>query len=335
MVKLSAPRAPEDELTAQICRSLSLYLQVSKSDILIGRNEEKYHEKDEPLRATEPLEEIFRLMRELNEIGLKSPDMGASEHKKIPFAQVLRLIIGDIAEKVGEAPLQYTELGPEPSKTKFILRALLQSGVKIRRYSGVDINPTSKSTMKRELTELLPEDLIHYHLVLFENLREVDFCLPGIRNLITMLGFEEGNEHPRRTHKILNNILSSGDLLLSEMQLLPKGDWSPIFNFYQSEEMRRFSKVTFQRTYPNLKSEYGVYLVPVALTGLGPLMVAVTAEKIVNGKGLRDKIFVTNYCLKYTFEDYVSVREAGGSFKVISQRATGDGSVAFQLSEKV
>lgn len=134
---------------------------------------------------------------------------------------------------------------------------------------------------------------------------------------------------------MLDSILSSRDLLLSEMQLLPQGDWSPIFNFYQSEEMRRFSKVTFRRTYPNLKSEYGVYLVPVSLAGLDPLMVAVTSEKIVGHNGLRGKIFITNYCLKYTYDDYVNVREAEGKFKVLAQRVTGDGSVAFQLAEKI
>jgi hypothetical protein len=334
-VKLGAPYALEDELTTRIRGSLSLYLQVPESDIIISPNQEKYHEKEDPSRASEPLEEVFRLMRELNDIGLRNSELGTSEHKKVAFVQTLEQIAEDIARKMGDGPLQYTELGPEPSKTKFILRTLLENGVEIRRYSGVDINPTSRSTMERELAELLPEELIHYHLVLFEDLKETDFRLPAIKNLVTMLGFEEGNEHPRKTREMLDGILGSGDLLLSEMQLLPRGDWSPIFNFYQSEEMRRFSEVTFRRTHPTLKSEYGVYLVPVRLAGFDPLMVAVTAEKIVDDEGLRDKIFVTNYCLKYTYESYVDLREAGGKFRVLSQRATGDGSVAFQLSEKV
>ncbi len=334
-MKLGASYTLENELTMQIRGSLSLYLQIPESDILISPNEEKYREKEDPSRASEPLEEVFRLMRELNDIGLGNPDLGTSEHKKVAFVQTLKQITDDIAQKMGDEPLQYTELGPEPSKTKFILRTLLENGVEIRRYSGVDINPTSRSTMEQELADLLPEELVHYHLVLFENLKEVEFRLPGIKNLVTMLGFEEGNEHPHKTREMLDGTLSSGDLLLSEMQLLPQGDWSPIFNFYQSEEMRRFSKVTFRRTYPALKSEYGVYLVPVQLAGFDPLMVAVTAEKIVDHNRLRDKIFVTNYCLKYTYENYVSVREAGGKLRVLSQRVTGDGSVAFQLSEKV
>jgi len=273
-------------------------------------------------------------MRELNEVGLEDPLVDTSEHNKTALNRTLRLIVEDAARESGDKALQYTELGPEPSKTKFILRNLLENGVDVRRYCGVDINPTSKDRMEREIAELLSRERIRYRIELFEDLGGSDFRMPGTRNLVTMLGFEEGNQHPRKIQGTLDAILGAGDLLLSEMQLLPKGDWSPIFNFYQSDKMRRFSKIAFRRAHPDLKSEYGVYLVPITLADLGPLMVAVTAEEVVDDRGPRGKIFVTNYCLKYTREDYVRVREAPGNLKVLAQRVTGDGSVAFQLSEK-
>ncbi len=315
---------------------MSLHLRVPESEIIVSPNEEKYHEKADPARETKSLGEVFRLMRELNEVGISDPLLGTTEHRDgHTFSETLRLSAKDAADTAGNGPLQYTELGPEPTKTRFILEALLEEGVDPLYYAGVDINPTSRRTMEREIADLLPEERINYYLVLFENLKETGFRIPGVRNLVTMLGFEEGNEHPSKTHEMLDGVLDVGDLLLSEMQLLPKGGWSPIFDFYQSEKMRRFSEVALQRTHPNLRSEYGVYLVPVSLGELDPVMVAVTAEKIVDDTPLRDKLFVTNYCLKYTADDYIRVRGATGKLQVLSQRVTGDGSVAFQLSQKV
>lgn len=59
-----------------------------------------------------------------------------------------------------------------------------------------------------------------------------------------MLGFEEGNLHPAEIRHLLANALTPRDLFLSEMQLLPKENWLPIFGFYDLPEMRRFSKIT-------------------------------------------------------------------------------------------
>lgn len=335
-MKLGATFSPKNELHEEICNSLSTYLKLPESEIILTSNEDKYHEKDDPALMTQPLEEIFGLMRELNEIGLQDDTIGATEDSEKGFVDALRHALTDIYNLNGADPLQYTELGPEPIKTKFILDQLTSWGTRIARYSGVDINPASRSTMENTVSELVPPECIHYHTVLFEKLaQEENYRLPGTRNLVTMLGFEEGNDHPHEIHEMLDSILEPGDLLLTEMQTLPQTDWAHIFNFYHTDSMRRFSKVIFRRTFPNLCSEYGVFLVPVSLAGFDSLMVAVTAERIIDERALQGKLFVTNYCVKYTLEDYKKIRESTGKFRVLSQHATGDGAIVFQVTQKV
>ncbi|MGG2464220.1 hypothetical protein ACO0M4_31370 [Streptomyces sp. RGM 3693] len=161
---------------------------------------------------------------------------------------------------------------------------------------------------------------------LFEQLGDRDYRVPGVRNLVTMLGFEEGNEHPAAINTMLDNILEPGDLFLSEMQILSDGGWHPIFNFYQNDLMRRFSKIALERSQPHVDSEYGVYLVPLSLgTDGAPTMAAVTAERIRESQSGADSIFVTNYCLKFALDEYRHLREESGRLKVLAQRTTHHG----------
>lgn len=113
--------------------------------------------------------------------------------------------------------------------------------------------------------------------------------------------------------EIIKTALCSGDLFISEMQLLPTGDWSSIFNFYQLNEMREFSRVSFNRIHPGIQSEYCVFLVPVNLDDVGELMVAVTAEKVVD-EMFKEQFFITNYCVKPNSHDYRLFWEKGSSF---------------------
>lgn len=272
-------------------------------------------------------------MRDLNQIGLQNYSLGITEHRQISLAKVIEQTAKTISSKLKGRPFQYIELGPEPIKTGFILDSLLKINQNIRRYIGVDINPVSENIMKKELSAFVPDDKIIYYNILFSNLQKAHIDLPNTVNLVTMLGFEEGNEHPCEIQNMLKSLLNFEDLFLSEMQLLPKGDWSPIFNFYRTKEMRNFSRITFKRVYPDVKSEYGVFLVPVFLESIGKIMVAITAERMVIHNKLDKRIFITNYCIKYTYEDFIKIRKNGG-LKVICQRVTSDGAIAFQLSER-
>lgn len=331
------PVTLSDEIAAKIKTSLASFLRRNESDILIPLNVEKYHDTTTPSKKEEKLEEIFSLMWQLNEQGLRDSSIGNTEQRAFPLSSALDAVLRDLIRHAEAQALQYVELGPEPAKTKYILRQFERNGADVQRYTCVDINPNSRETMFNELAEVLGEERVYYQQTLFSELPSVDYRVPDARNVVTMLGFEEGNEHPAVVANLLDEILEPGDYFLSEIQLLSRTDWSPIFNFYQSELMRRFSKVTLQRNVPGAESEYGVYLIPVALSPFGPpTMVAVTGETIIRGGGAFDgKLFVTNYCLKYSSDEYVRARQSIANLRVISQRETADGTVAFQLAQRV
>ena len=189
--------------------------------------------------------------------------------------------------------------------------------------------------MRNELSAFLPSDRFTYQQTLFEELGDREYRVLGVRNLVTMLGFEEGNEHPTAGDRMLERILEPGDLFLSEMQILSGGGWHPIFNFYQNDLMRRFSKIALERRRPRVDSEYGVCLVPLALgTDGSPTMAAVTAERVLGAQSGDESIFVTNYCLKFALDGYRHLRESSGNLKVLAERTTADGSVVFQLTRR-
>ncbi|MFJ9635699.1 hypothetical protein [Streptomyces sp. NPDC101178] len=323
-------------LVDHIRGGLATYLRVPAQNISIPQNVDKYHDKNAPEKSDPALEEVFRLMWALNERGLSDQEIGNTALRTRSLTTALDHVLGDIVDELGGAPLQYTELGPEPVKTKYILRGLQDRGLDIKQYNGVDINPASRETMRTELASVLPADRFSYQQTLFEELGDRDYRVPGVRNLVTMLGFEEGNEHPAAIDEMLDRILEPGDLFLSEMQILSESGWHPIFNFYQNDLMRRFSKLALDRSRPNVDSEYGVYLVPLSLgTDGAPTMAAVTAERIRGSKADEDSIFVTNYCLKFALDEYRHLREGSGRLKVLAQRTTADGSVVFQLTQKL
>ncbi|MFF2807995.1 hypothetical protein ACFVT2_12505 [Streptomyces sp. NPDC058000] len=333
---IDAPVQQGMSLVEQIRTGLATYLRVPESSITVPQNVDKYHDKDAPAQSDPTLEEVFRLMWALNERGLSDRQIGNTALRQRPLTTALDQVLGDIADELAGAPLQYTELGPEPVKTKYILRSLQDRGLDIRQYNGVDINPASRDTMQRELSPVVPAERFTYQQTLFEQLGDRDYRVPGVRNLVTMLGFEEGNEHPAAINAMLDNILEPGDLFLSEMQILSDGGWHPIFNFYQNDLMRRFSKIALERSQPHVDSEYGVYLVPLSLgTDGAPTMAAVTAERIRESQSGADSIFVTNYCLKFALDEYRHLREESGRLKVLAQRTTADGSVVFQLTQKL
>jgi hypothetical protein len=300
--------------SAQIRSGLATYLRVPEGSISIPENVDKYHDKNAPTKSDPALEEVFRLMWALNERGLSDQQIGNTSLRRRPLTTALDQILEDITSQMRGVPLQYTELGPEPVKTKYIIGRLQQRGLDIQQYNGVDINPASRETMRRELAEFIPKERFSYHRTLFD----------------------EGNEHPAAINRMLDRILDPGDLFLSEMQILSDGGWHPIFNFYQNDLMRRFSKIALERSRPHTDSEYGVYLVPLSLgTDGAPTMAAVTAERIRESQSDTDSIFVTNYCLKFALNEYRHVREGSGRLKVLSQRTTADGSVVFQLTQKL
>lgn len=317
------------DLPGRVGAQLAAQLRLPCDKVHVPNNVVKY--SDGEGGYTSLLEEVFELMWSLNKRGVSDATLCADRNGHGSFSAALNATIEDIVRQVGTGPIQYTELGPEPCKTSYILKGLSDRGLDVLAYHAVDINPESEQTMREHVGQLLPAERIHYHNALFEEVGN-SFLTDGCVNLVTMLGFEEGNEHPDNITYMMDNILRECDLFLTEVQVLSTHGWGSVFGFYENDLMRRFSEACLERHWPAVSgTEYGVYLVPIDLDlTAGSPMAAVAAETDPR----TGEIFVTNYCLKWAAAAYRENREQHGRFKVVAERSTGDKSVVFQVSEK-
>lgn len=324
----------EIPLDVAVQRAVCNFLGIPDEDVITVPNKEKYYREDNSRSAHEELLEVFGLMRELNRQGVSGDALCRSELGGTSFIETLRGTVEDYVAQLEGGRMRYVELGPEPIKTLEIITLLIEAGVEIEAYTAVDINPASSDVMREALSRILPAERIDFVTADYHNLDSLSFGNGDAPVLATMLGFQEGNESPRRMASFFRRVMTQGDVLLAEMQLLPTADWRAIFDFYSNDLMRRFSKIGFQRIFGDLDSEYGVVLVPVPIEVCGTGFVAVTTERILSEGELENKIFISNYCIKYTLSDFRRIREFDGTFKIVSQRVTGNGSVGFQLAER-
>ncbi len=272
-------------------------------------------------------------MRDLNSAALASSQIGCLEGGEGVFRQTLEKSVDAIVRRFHGRAFHYVELGPEPAKTGFIIERLLSKGAEIKSYIGVDINPASADHMKDALSNLLPVGNIHQRIDSFARFRINDIREENTPALVTMLGFQEGNEDPEIMSQWMSDLTGSGDILLSEMQLNPDCHWEQIADFYQHPLMERFSEIAFERFFGNQKSESGLHFINVATLENEPVFAAVMSRRFMNGEN-RENIFITNYCLKYTCDQFRRYRENTGHFRIREEHGVGDGTIVFQLSEK-
>lgn len=328
--------APSAELSDLVRNSLSTYLGVRSDDVVIPDNADKYAEALPGASDGAALRDIFEIMWELNRDGLADESLGNTCHAQRSLRDALRAVLDHTLTAMSGDQFEYLELGPEPAKTAHIIDYIVRHGADLHGYTAVDINPYSRKVVTEHVAEVLPNRPSRFRQELFADVTAESCHRPGVRNVVTMLGFEEGNEHPAVNAEMLDRILAPGDLLLSEMQLLPRTSWLPIFDFYSTAHMRRFSETVLARHYGPAKSDYGIYLLPVSLDGGDrQTMIAVTTESVrqADGSGA-GPIVVTNYCLKYGYDAYMRHREENGRMEVLAQEVTADGSIVFQLSLK-
>ena len=315
--------------------AVSNFLGIPPESVVSMPNSEKYHESDQPTLATLELHEVFAIMRDLNREGTSNQTLCTSEHGGPSFRETMISVIDDITRHADGRPVRYVELGPEPIKTGIILETLQENGTRIDSYTGIDINPASEGIIRQAVGRFLPSEKIRHLTADYHTVNGFQPANDNAVTLVTMLGFQEGNESPRRMAGMFRRMPDPGDVLLAEMQLLPRANWLAVFDFYSNELMRRFSKIGLRKMFGEIDSVYGVVLVPVPVEICGTGFVAVTTERIVAEGDLKDTVIITNYCLKFTQEDFRRVREFDGSFRIISQRTTGDESVGFQLAERL
>ncbi len=294
-------------------------------------NEEKYSNEQLPYGSSADLVEVFELMRSLNYKGITDATIGKGDSEGLCLADAFNETCDVIATKFRGKTIDYVELGPEPVKTELLLSALRGRGVDVASYTSIDINPSSAKPMREVVSRVWPTIDIQHMAVNFNDLTAEHL---GKENpvIFTSLGFQEGNHPPSQTYDLLIRIMRPGDVFLTEMQIYTPEDTGPIEQFYQLDEMIRFSKNCLRRAYGDVGSSYQTSIIDVEIDS-NTYKAAVCHEAFLDDSG-RSIYFVTNYCLKYSKDELRTLREAKGEIEVISEITTGDNSLLLQLCER-
>ena len=297
-------------------------------------NHEKYstlHRTGDDARRREAGREVFALMRNLNELGVRSPALCADRDGK----GSLREAIGALSERLATLSrgrhVHYIELGPEPVKTTELMKAVSGGGPDHLRYTAVDINESSEDAMRHAIMPFLKTPgCFNYIADDYRNVQWNHIDLGQDVTFITMLGFQEGNELPVTIGRLIRNLGGKSTYVVSEMQLLVEGREEPIYDFYQNENMVRFSEIVSRQQGFEPLGKHHVSIVRLNLLG-DQFHVAVTLQPV--SKAGADGHLITNVCLKYTPEQFRHVRLSHGNCRVIDELHSGDGSVVYQIAQ--
>ncbi|WP_144175252.1 hypothetical protein [Pseudomonas sp. Kh13] len=296
------------------------------------------HEKYSTLAQPEPhLEdghrfnhEIFLLMRALNEQGVGEDGLCADARGQ----GALKSVIDNVAERLAALSsgrrLHYVELGPEPIKSTCLLKRIAQTSSSIR-YTAIDINQTSEPAMSEAVRPIVQADgsfnyiAADYRTVTHDALRHDQEL-----TLITLLGFQEGNELPVSTGRLIRNLAGDTTYILSEMQVYEEGLERPILEFYANPNMLQFSRMVALQQGFTPSGEHEAILVPLRILD-EPIHVAVTLQPV---QRLRQQGYLlTNICLKYTAEQFRRIRARHCNCSVVDEFVSGDGSVRYQIAK--
>ncbi|KAK4187638.1 hypothetical protein QBC35DRAFT_498206 [Podospora australis] len=361
-----------------VAESIATQTNISPEKIIVLDNSDKYcPDAIKPVSSADhdeekSLEAIFDTMAALNRAALSdqslctgrrnssassltsasSSDSGETEPGEgMSFRTALLSATDELVTLAAGRPVRYVELGPEPWKSQVILSHLLKAGVNLRQYVGIDINPESERTMRAALTPIIGEERFAYLITDFYKTSADDLPpVPGLDkesvvSVMTNLGFQEGNDLPSRLGPMLTRLTKPGDLLLSEMQVLPPDDeefgQNAVEEFYHLPEMLKFSSLVgkkfddkFSLEEGKTDYEYIFNLVPLEVSEVGEVRVATTLVSLPVEGGKGKNYVLTNSCIKYTRKQFEKAREKLGKFGVRAERETGDRSVVFQIAER-
>jgi len=332
-MNLTPDAFPEDNLRNLIVEALARHTKIPKTRIISQPNREKYWNPENPLDATPELDEVFYLMRALNARALRNSSIAADEMGRLNFSVAIARFATDIADAIHDRPFTYVEMGPEPIKTTCLIRCLRAHGVRLTGYIGIDINPASEKPMREALASEIEPSMTHFCFRDFANLASTDVHTEDFPSLITMLGFQDGNEHPYTIARRLKKIVLPGDLVASEMHVGTKSTFDKIQEFYESPEMKRFSRLAFERIIGMLPSEYCIHTLDIDAGFASPVPVCVTSESFEDPDTGTTSLCATNWCLKLSPLQHRYTREAGTNMQIIAERRTGDRTISFQLAE--
>ena len=324
----------EISLENEVKRSISMHTEFRYDQIVTQSNVEKYFDRNNPHQENEYLNQVVEAMAGLNKEGMNSPNLGRVSKNGSEFSATLKKTCEWFAATSEKKTIVYVELGPEPVKTSRIIGYLLENDIQIEHYVAVDINPASEKYMRPAIEKLLPNSKLSFVTSSFEEFQLAEFLENNSTPaFITMLGFQEGNDDPEIMTKWLAGIARSGDFLLSEVQLYNFEKAAKISNFYAHPLMQKFSRIAFEQYNGPALSSNRFFLLPVKTRSRELILVAILAEEFLDEDRVR-KLFVSNFCLKFTELQYANYRQMGNQFKILNKFDTEDNTLQFQISKR-
>ncbi|NQD55887.1 hypothetical protein HP546_11060 [Pseudomonas sp. CM25] len=274
--------------------------------------------------------EIFLLMRALNEQGISQSGLCADARGQ----GALKSIIGNVAERLAALAngrrVHYVELGPEPVKSACLLKRMAETSSSIR-YTAIDINQTSESEMSDALRPIVQADgSFNYIAADYRTLTHDALRHDQELTLITLLGFQEGNELPVSTGRLIRSLAGETTYILSEMQVYEQGLENAILGFYANPNMLEFSRMVALQQGFTPSGEHQALLVPLRIQDEA-IHVAVTLQPVQRQQARGH--LLTNICLKYTPEQFRRIRAQHCNCSVVDEFASGDGSVRYQIAK--
>ena len=316
-----------NDLVVRALRKLPEYFE---SNIWTIDNHQKYSTIDKQPDELGKQEQIFKLMYALNVQGICQSDTCADSDGNGSLNELVNTLGEKIAILTKGKRVHYIELGPEPVKTSELIKHLKDSAEDLI-YTAIDINQTSEPFMRDELVPLL-KSADHFRF-LARNYHHVDRteleCGQDI-TLITMLGFQEGNELPPKIGQLINQLGGMSTYIISEVQIYKLDNQDHIYEFYQNDNMIEFSKLVCIEQGGVPFGNHLIEIVPVHMDGQ-ILHVAVTLQ--LSNKDDDIGYLVTNICIKFTQHQFSHIRETYADCEVIGEFISGDRSVSFQLAQ--
>jgi hypothetical protein len=276
--------------------------------------------------------QIFMLMCALNEHGINTDGLCADTQGNGSLKSLLARLTRRLTSLSQGNRVHYVELGPEPVKTSYILTRIAQAAATVR-YTAIDINATSESAIRDAVIPIIADPInFHYFAADYRTVTQDTLHHDQDLTLITMLGFQEGNEPPVVTGRLIRTLADHTTYIVSEMQVYEEGLESCIHAFYAHPHMLRFSQlIALQQGFVPL-GEHETTLLRLKMAG-ELLHVAITLQPVQH---LQQRGYLlTNSCIKYTPEQFRSARRLHGNCVVLEELASGDGSVRYQIAQSL
>ena len=189
----------EDNLEVIVRDSLGCFTPLSADQIDTVSNASKYSISENDRDAgSSSLEDVFGYMAALNKMAVSGNGICADRSGNASLHDSLISTADYISHKVNGASVRYIEIGPEPYKTELIIKRLIGNGVDLTSYIGLDINPESEKAMRLALEPVVGKQRFSYKINDYNELQSSSFGFHDGITVVTMMGFQEGNELPRK-----------------------------------------------------------------------------------------------------------------------------------------